>query len=530
MTDNAIPLPPEYASNAFAAALGPLRSFQQQHDAMCVEPAWSRSDRAQHFAFRRACCLRLLDAYFPMTRQLLLAERIQLLIRDGYRHRDPDDGGHQGYLQESIERLESGDGSYVSRRALARVASSSTLLGVPGSGKTRTIRLALRSIPATVRHALTDGFLVQVTALTVECPAQRGVKQLCKNFFAAMDEAVGWDRYSKKSGQDRKPAETMLLHVQHLCHLHAVGVLVIDEIQNLLDANAQDKNSLMKFIVLLINTVGIPVLMVGTAAATEIFHAGLHAGRRGDGLGSDVWDRMANDATWRSWLGKLWFYQWTAVETPLDDALANEMYEHCQGVPDVAVKLYMLVQMELMVVGETASATFEERITPDVIRSVAATRFKMVAPMIAALRANDADVLRRYRDISGFQLSMDDVFADLVGLSSDEFYRRRARERAEEGFAAEKKSFPELRAELAAVGLKSDVIEGIMAKAESEVPAGSIFAMVDAVKRLAAEAIAKSGKGKKTPLVAPLIRAEVTDPNDVRRTHANRRGDRQQDA
>ncbi|WP_185867558.1 ATP-binding protein [Sphingomonas sp. TF3] len=525
MSELTIPLPPEYENNAFAAVVGPLRSFAQQHDAMCVLPAFSRKDREQHFAYRRACCLRLLDAYFPMTRQLLLAERIQLLIRDGYRHRDPNDGGHQGFLQEAIERLDSGDEEYVSRRALDRVASSSALLGVPGTGKTRTVRLALRSFPATAKHVTAGGFLTQVTALTVECPADRGVKQLCKNFFAALDDAIGWRRYSKKFGHDRVGAETMLLHVQHLCHLHAVGVLVIDEIQNLLDAPAQDKNSLMRFIVLLINTVGIPVLLVGTAAASEIFHAGLHAGRRGDGFGSDIWDRMSDDAQWNAWLEKLWRYQWTAIDTPLDADLASAMYEQCQGVPDLAVKLFMLVQMELMVAAETSRVPFPEIITRDVIEKVAASRFRMVAPMIAAMRANDTEALRRYRDISGFQISMDDVFAGLAGLSSDEYYRRRAKERAEEKFADEKKSFPELRGELVSLGFKQDLIDRIICQAEAEVPSGSMFAMVDVVKRLASEASARAEKKpRSTPRPRP-VRAEVTDPDDVRN-----RGDTDADA
>lgn len=511
-------LPSEYAGNAFAEAVGPLRSLVERYDDMAVLPAFSKSERDESHVFRRLCCLRLLDAFFPQTRQVLLAERIQMMVLDGYRARDPGKGFYQHHLAESVERLESGDKAYLSARELLRVSTSSALLGLPGMGKTRTTRRALAAFGRSHRHVTSAGFMVQVPSLQIECPAGRGVKQLCKNFFTGLDEVLGCGDYMKRFGREKIPTETMLLHFQHLCQLHAVGVLVIDEIQNLLDAAPNDKKELMKFIVLLINSVGVPVMLVGTCEAAEIFHEGLHGARRADGMGSDVWEPLPNDRAWREWLGKIWRFQWTTVRTPLSDELANAMHDASQGIPDLAVKLYMLVQLGLITANEASSGAVAESITTSVIDSVAADRFKMVAPMLAALRDNDHETLNRYRDISGFRASMDGIFADLAGMRTEEYERLRRRGEVESADEQDGKSHPQVRASLATLGLTATAIDRVMVRAETEVPTGDVFALVDAARRLAAEEFEKLTRKPARSASSKVVAAPIDDPEDLRMT------------
>lgn len=511
-----IPLPSEFVGNPFAEATGPLWSLADRYADMAVLPSFSKSERSEPPVFRRMCCLRLLDAYFPHTRQVLFAERVQMMVLDGYRIRDPRKGLYQSHLAEAVERLEAGEIDYLSARDLQRMSTSSALLGPPGVGKTRTTRRALAAFGRTHRHVTSAGFMTQVSALQVECPAGRGAKQLCKNFFTQLDAMISGAGYMKRFGREKIPTETMLLHVQHLCQLHAIGVLVIDEIQNLLDASPNDKKELMKFIVLLINIVGIPVLLVGTCEAAEIFHAGLHAARRADGVGSDVWDPLPNDAAWRSWVAKLWRFQWTDVHTSLSDELADAMYDASQGIPDLAVKLYMLVQMGLISANEASPDGVQEVITPEVIGAIAANQFKMVAPMLAALRDNDHETLNKFRDISGFRASMDGIFADLAGMGTQDYERLRRRGETEADIAEDGKSYPQIRASLTALGLKNVTIDQIMVRAETEVPSGDMFAMVDVARTLASAEIEKqSVKAKRVsrPRLAP---AAIDDPADVR--------------
>lgn len=513
MSDCEIRMPSEYEGNRFIEALGPLRSLGQRYRDLAVLPAFSKDEREEHHAFRRICCMRLLDAFFPHSRQVMLAERVQSLMLDGYRNRNPDDHTYQSVMTEAVERLESGSSDYVSDRDIERIAGSAVLLGAPGLGKTRSFRRAISRYDRKKQHVTSSGFLTQVTAVQIECPAGRGVKQAYKNFFRRLDDIIGGNDYMKRFGRDKIPAETMLLHVQHLCHKHAIGLLVIDEIQNLLDASVDDKKELMKFIVLLINTVGIPVLLVGTCEATEIFHAGLHAARRGDGIGSDVWNPLPNDEAWHGWLRKLWRYQWTDVESPLTPALIDMMHDQSQGVPDIAVKLFMLTQLELITASEASDGRMSELITPDVIRGVAQNRFKMVAPMLTALRENDHEALSRFRDISGFQDSMNNIFADLAGMRSEEFERLRRKEQLEDEMGADSKSFPQIRSSLEAMGLKSAVVDGIMVRAETEVPSGDLFEMVDVAKRLAQQSLDKAADVKRR---RSATRAPIEDPEDVR--------------
>lgn len=331
-----------------------------------------------------------------------------------------------------------------------------------------------------------------------------------------MREKLGNTNYMKRFGRDKIPTETMLLHVQHLCQLHVVGVLVIDEIQNLLDANANDKMELMRFIVLLINLIGIPVLLVGTCEATEIFQAGLHAARRVDTLGANVWDPLPNDEAWAAWLTNLWPYQWTNVFTPLSPELVSTIYDESQGIPDLAVKLYMLTQMELITAAEASNGAMSEQITPEIVRSVAQSRFKMVNPMLTALRTQDHETLNKFRDISGFRTSMNSIFADLAGMQTEEYDRLRRKEELEARLRDEEKSFPEVRASLATLGLKPAAIDRIMVEAESQVPTGDMFGIVDVARKLASKELEKAKERPKAPGRPKRKPAPIDDPNDVR--------------
>ena len=63
------------------------------------------------------------------------------------------------------------------------------------------------------------------------------------------------------------------------------------------------------------------------------------------------------------------------------------------------------------------------------------------------------------------------------------------------------------------MGLKSAVVDGIMVRAETEVPSGDLFEMVDVAKRLAQQSLDKAADVKRR---RSATRAPIEDPEDVR--------------
>jgi len=76
----------------------------------------------------------------------------------------------------------------------------------------------------------------------------------------------------------------------------------------------------------------------------------------------------------------------------LTDQLAQTMYWCCQGVIDTSIKLFVAAQARAMLDGT-------ELLTPELLRDVYNREFALMHPMMAALRANDANALSNYADI-----------------------------------------------------------------------------------------------------------------------------------
>lgn len=507
-----IPLLPEYAENPFIAGLGPMLTLEQIQQKITVTPRYAREERQQHATYRRHCCLRLLRAFFPLSSQILAVDSLHMMIRDGYLGRNPLSGGHQRAILDAVERIEREDIEIESAHDLVSTVGSAANIGVPGMGKSTTFDLGVKLFPAVLRPDV--GYpLAQIPTITVLCPSEGSVKQFCRNFFKAVDKRLGWDRYFGKFGKDAIPAETMLLHVQHLAHLHAIGVVVVDEIQNLMTATGKNVGALMKFYVTMTNTIGVPVLLIGTMSATEVLQHGFHAARRADGYGSQVWDRAADGPEWRDWFKQVWQFQWTSQKTKLTDELAAAVYHETQGVLDLAVKLHMLVQMHVITRSEWTDEP--EIITKEVIQLVAAERFNMVRPMILAMRDGNVTALDGFRDISGFQVALDQALAQLAGLTTDDYRRRKMMDEASQEAPLVNDPFHMVRASLAAQGFTAKQTDAIITDAESKVPSGDHLLVMQKIIELVAKAN-EGGPGSRGPRRPKQERQPVEDPKDVR--------------
>ena len=80
------------------------------------------------------------------------------------------------------------------------------------------------------------------------------------------------------------------------------------------------------------------------------------------------------------------------IPSPLTDKLSEAVYDVTQGITDFAVKVYILAQIRAIV-------TDLERVTPAIIRSVAADSLRLATPVLEALRRRDCLALQTVEDI-----------------------------------------------------------------------------------------------------------------------------------
>lgn len=400
-----VPSLPEYDGNLFIAALPPLQDQKSLYKALLSGPLFDEREKRYPSYVRKHCIIRLARCFLPQARQLDLADRFGMLLRQGYVGRDPSTTAYLHRLHNGLDRIQAGSLAAPVRHQIQNTASSFALIGCPGVGKTTAMNRVLSQYPQTVYH--NEPFsLVQIVWLRLEAPALGSVEQLCVDFFAAIDELIGTDylkRYATRVGD-----EQIMSHMAHVAQLHGLGALVIDEIQHLSGVKA-GADEVLKFMVRLVNTIGVPVIPIGTLGALDILQGSFSQARRSTGLGSLHWDRMAPDEVWDHFLRQLWRYQWTNPATELTPEISGVFYDETQGVADLAVKLFMLVQLRVVTASEVRRNR-SEQLTEKLIRLVAKDEFALVRPMIEALRANDRVKLSRFSDLR----SLDDHIGQIV--------------------------------------------------------------------------------------------------------------------
>ena len=387
----------EYAGNPFIEALpkimeqkeiiGSLRSLNE-----IDEKAIQKSKEVR---VHNIC--RLSNSYFqPLSAHIELSRKISLMIRGGYVGRNPKQGDFKKQLQNGYERIQTGDLSSFKFDDVSSTAQSMAFIGCSGCGKTTTLNRILFTYPSVIYHE--DQNLEQVVYLRIDCSHNGSLKEICLNFFRALDRAIGSD-YELKYGLKRHSIESMLARMSQLANSHALGLLVIDEIQHLIKSKAEVTEAMMNFFVTLVNTIGIPVVMVGTPRAQPLFNAQLRSGRRAVGLGAVYWepfDPSKNDKNSKEWKGftdNLWKLQYLQKrDVVLSDEIRDAWYDLSQGVTDIVVKLFILSQLRAILTGQ-------ERITVGLLQQVYQDELKPVHPMLEALRSKIPERIAVYSDL-----------------------------------------------------------------------------------------------------------------------------------
>lgn len=421
---------PEHESNPFCRSVTPPKSMEDQFRRLRLKPKHSVEERAYPPHLRRFCVLRLRDYMDPLGRQLDLAERLDMAILSGYVGRNPKTLEYRRGLIASAETLNRADAKADARKTFAPRTRQSesmigfSILGCPGMGKTVTVERVLQSYPPIVEHNLGET-ITQVPYLKIECPSTGSPKAFCLSFFHALGERLQTD-FIGTLKLDRKTGDVLMPYVQHYAYLYALGVLVVDEIQHLRQAT-QGPETLMNFFVAMSNAIKVPVVLVGTMAALDIFQLDFRSGRRASGIGNQYWDRLQKDPEWEEFIGEMWSYQWTRTHTDLDDGISEALYDESQGVIDIVIKLFIFAQLRVISRAEIdPDADQSERMTADLIRAVAKEDLRMIAPMIEALRSGDSRAVERFEDLKPLSRHLEDTILNVTGQSGSEIRQRLA--------------------------------------------------------------------------------------------------------
>ncbi|NRF95824.1 ATP-binding protein [Paenibacillus frigoriresistens] len=340
------------------------------------------------------------DFFQPLSRHLELEQSISRLIRDGYVGRNPLTPNYAFRARkDAYELIIKGNTSAYPVNTPTSVGFA--LVGISGIGKSSSLLRILQLYPQVILHRKYQGKEMpapyQIVWLKMDCPHDGSIRGLCLNFLLAIDSLVGTKYYRKN--MTKSPDELLPLMAQ-VAAVHCLGVLVIDEIQNLQEAKDDRAAQMLNFFVQLVNTIGLPVILVGTYKALPALNGEFRNARRNSGQGDATWHHFQKDEEWTWLLQGLWKYQWTSSKVALDQNFIDVMFDESQGISDIAIKLFMLTQWR-------ALDKDIEQITPELIRSVARDRLTLIRPALEALRSGKKKQIQKFADIYS-SVSIDD--------------------------------------------------------------------------------------------------------------------------
>lgn len=237
---------------------------------------------------------------------------------------------------------------------------------------------------------------------------------MCLNFFRAVDLALGNTNFEHRFTRNKLNVNAMLQEMKIIANNYSIGLLIIDEIQHLSTKKSGGAELILNFFVTLVNVASIPIIMVGTPKASAILEDDLRSARRSAGFGSLLWEPMRNEAPvynsefpdqvitseWYAFTEKLWQYQWVQQQTELTDELRNTWYYYTQGILDLVVKLFCLVQIHAITIGV-------EKITSELFKKIYEEQFRPVHDILDALRSGNPSRIARYSDLTIPQIQIE---------------------------------------------------------------------------------------------------------------------------
>ncbi len=383
----------EFIGNPLIASLPDSLPQEDLLNVLLKMPPIREEDRKSLPQDRLDCLSRINTIHIPFVHDLFIARSISRCINWGYISRNPMPFSTtaqvmQKYRQSVTPELE----NYLTRSVFPIYGFS--VLGVSGVGKSCSVLNALMRYSRVIDHTEYNGVpfhCAQLVWLKVDCPGDASPKSLCSAILQQIDASLGTSYRSEFS--NRISRDVMITKVSQILSSHHLGILVIDDIQNLCGVKQVTSTDLLSFLIYLMETMAIPVVMIGTPKVLPLFQQEFQLAKRATGEGTVRIELLPKDSKeWKRFIEVLWLYQLTEKKVPLTEEMEKVFYDESVGNPFLCSLLYKLVQDDAITCGH-------ESFTVQDVHHVADDKLCITARMRTNMLHGTDEELKKYENL-----------------------------------------------------------------------------------------------------------------------------------
>ena len=380
----------------FTTKLPEMKSGNELISALSIITEYDENICQQNQAVRLMALSDLYQIYIPSQMSLEIYSKLYLALLRSMQKKGTQMAIKQRYENYKVIQQQSYSG-------ILGGSDSFTIIGTSGIGKSSAISRAISLITENRIIETDKPYTKIIPCLIVQCPFDSSVKGLLLEILRKVDEELGTDHYIH-AVKSRASTTDMLIGAVSSIALNNIGMLVVDEIQNVV--NSKNGKSLIGALTQLINNSGISICMVGTPESTVFFEQAMQLARRSVGL---QYTTMKYDEYFQSFCKVIFKYQFLKNHTEITAAITEWLYEHSAGVVSVVVSLIHDAQEIAILTGkevlnlDTLNEAYQQRLTllhgyiqPSVIQNKPTTKKKKTAASVKKNQIQSQPKQERY--------------------------------------------------------------------------------------------------------------------------------------
>lgn len=305
--------------------LPPMETGAQLIDDLAIYPPYDQSIRMKSGPERLIALSDLYSVYVPGIISVEIYDKIYLALTRSLQKKLTKNAIRQSYANRRLIQGQTTAG-------IMGGSDSFTIIGTSGIGKSTAIDRAISLITGNRILMVEKPFLKIIPCLIVQCPFDSSVKGLLYEILRKTDLMLG-TKYYDNAVRSRSTTDMLIGSVSQVC-LNHIGLLVVDEIQNVV--NAKNGRNLIGCLTQLINNSGISIAMIGTPECEDFFGSAMQLARRSLGLS---YGPLAYDDYFENLCRIIYSFQYVRNETEAEPAVIHWLFEHSAGIVSNVVSL-----------------------------------------------------------------------------------------------------------------------------------------------------------------------------------------------